>query len=447
MRLTELDTAQFVDWFRHAAPYINAHRGRTFVVAFPGEALRPPAVEGLVRDIAVLASLGVGLVLVPGARAQVEARLAERGLAPRYAEGGEGLRLTDAAALACVKEAVGEVRTELEARLSTGVAASPMAGLRLRVVSGNAITARPVGVRGGVDHLYTGEVRRVDAAALRHRLDGGDIALVSPLGYSPTGETFNLAAEAVARAVAEALDADKLIYLSGSAPLHGTDGRPVRELTPREARQRLEAPAGAALDAAERRLLDNACAACTAGVRRVHLLDRDQDGALLLELFTRDGVGTLVAPEPFESLRTAEIDDVPGILALIRPLEASGALVHRSQELLEEEIGYFSVAERDGAVIATAALLPWPEEGAGEIACLAVDPDYQNAGRAAALVDRLERRARRRGLGRLFVLTTRAEHWFRERGFEPAGAQALPAERRALYDATRGSKVLVKRIG
>ena len=443
MRLADLDPQQFVEWLRHAAPYINAHRGRTFVVAFPGSAVEPPKVAGLVHDIALLASLGVRLVLVPGARPQVEARLERRGITPRYAEGSTGLRITDANALACVRDAVAEVRTTLEAHLSTGVAASPMAGLRIRVVSGNVITARPVGVRDGIDHCYTGEVRRVDTEALRHRLDNGDIALVSPLGYSPTGEAFNLSAEAVARSTAEALGADKLIHLSSHAPLTDETGRPIRELTPQEARERLNLSAEALPEGA-RRLLRSAQQACAGGVGRVHLLDRHREGSLLLELFTRDGVGTLVTPQPFESLRTAGLDDIPGILELIRPLESAGALVHRPRELLEAQIDAFTVAERDGAIIATAALVPWPAEDAGELACLAVDPDYRGAGRAATLVQRLEQKARRHGLQRLFVLTTRAEHWFREHGFEPTGPEALPADRRALYDATRGSKVLAK---
>ncbi|MCG5548194.1 amino-acid N-acetyltransferase [Halorhodospira halochloris] len=446
MRLADLNPEHFVDWLRHAAPYVNAHRGRTFVINFPGSTLHGPEIEGLIHDLAVLVSLGVRLVLVPGARPQVERRLHQRGIDSHYAGGSAangGLRVTDAAALECVKDAVAEVRTELEARLSIGIAPSPLAGLNMRVVSGNTITARPVGVRDGIDHLYTGEVRRVDVEALRQRLANGDIALISPLGYSPTGELFNLSAESVALAVAEQLGADKLIHLSTHAPVKDAAGNTIRELTPAEARQRLHDNAGEQPPTA-RRLLHSAAQACDAGVKRVHLLDRRQNGALLLELFTRDGVGTLLAPQPFESLRTAQLDDIPGILTLIRPLEQSGALVHRTQELLEEQISDFTVAERDGAIIATGALIPWPAETAGEIACLAVDPDYQGAGRAATLLAELERRARQQRLERLFVLTTRAEHWFRERGFNPAGAAALPAQRRELYDTTRGSKVLIK---
>lgn len=477
MRLADLNPEHFVDWLRHAAPYINAHRARTFVINFPGSTLDSPAIEGLIHDIAVLVSLGVRLVLVPGARPQVEERLRLCALESRYADPeqslwgstgtsrplaaatdvpcGElcrgGLRVTDAAALECVKDAVAGVRTELEARLSTGIASSPLAGLNMRVVSGNVITARPVGVRGGIDHQYTGEVRRVDVQALQRHLANGDIVLTMPLGYSPTGEVFNLSAESVAQAVAVELGADKLIHLSAHTPLKDSSGTPIRELTSVEAQDLLvgedrdaDGDKGNMLSSTARRLLCGAARACDAGVARVHLLDRRQNGALLLELFTRDGVGTLLAPQPFETLRTAQFADIPGILALIRPLEQSGALVHRSQELLEQEIHDFTVAERDGAIVATAALIPWPSESAGEIACLAVDPDYQGAGRAEALLRRLESAARQLGLQRLFVLTTRAEHWFRERGFIPAGPEELPSGRRALYDATRGSKVLVK---
>ncbi len=455
MRPADLDPDRFVEWLRQAAPYIHAHRGRTFVIAFPGAAVKPPGVEGLVHDIALLAGLGVRVVLVPGARPQIVARMAARGLRPVYAantgngtdtdSGSEsGLRVTDAEALECVKEAVGEVRLELEARLSTGIAATPMAGMRLRVASGNVITARPVGVRHGVDHGYTGEVRRVDTEALRRRLDGGDVALVAPLGYSPTGEVFNLSAEAVARAVAGALGADKLIHLADGLPVvHPESGEPIPELTPGEARELIHHH-GTALPPSAARLLAGAVHACAGGVGRVHLLDQAREGALLLELFTRDGVGTLVTPERFETVRRARLEDIPAILALTRPLEARGALLQRPRELLETQIDHFTVIERDGAVIATAALLPYPGERAGEIACVAVDPDYQGEGRAEALVERLERDARRMRLERLVALTTEAEHFFRERGFEPAGPEILPEARRALYDAERNSKILLK---
>lgn len=460
MRLADLDPTRFVAWLRQAAPYIHGHRGRTFVVAVPGAQCQPPWIDGLVHDLALLTTLGVRVVLVPGARPQVEARLKARGIDSVYAgdtvdaadEAPGGLRVTDAEALECVKEAVGEVRMALEARLSTTVAVAPGAaalgapasGVHVRVTSGNLVTARPVGVRNGVDHLYTGEVRRVDQDAVRQRLDDGDLVLISPLGYSPTGELFNLSAESVARATAEALRADKLIHLAPEAPLHDARGQLLTELTPSEARERIRA---GGLSGGAVRLLQGAIHACGNGVERVHLLEHATEGALLLELFTRDGVGTLITPERFETVRPAQVEDIPGILALVRPMEEAGELVHRPRELLETEIHHFTVIERDGALIATAALLPVPGTGFAEVACLAVDPDYQGEGRAETLLETLERNARRSHHRTLFALTTAAEHFFRERGFVPSRPDELPEARRTAYDRGRSSKVLIKAVG
>lgn len=440
--MTPEEYAHYVRWFRQSSPYINAHRDRTFVVGFGGEAVADPAFPSLIHDLALLSSLGVRLVLVPGARPQIEARLRERGAEIRYVN---GLRLTDAAALQCVKEAVGTVRVEIEALLSMGVANSPMAGYRIQVASGNFVAARPLGVRGGVDYEHTGEVRRIDGAAIRERLGRGDVVLVPPLGYSPTGEIFNLSAEDVALAVAGELQADKLLFLLEGAPLRGAAGEPVRELTVQEAEACLREQAGSLPDAVLR-LLRGSIEACRRGVRRVHLLDRRQDGALLLELFTRDGVGTLLTAHSFENVRQAGVDDVGGILELIQPLEQEGALVRRSRELLETEIDHFTVIERDGAVIACGALYPHPDDAMGEIACLAVHPDYRRLGRADLLLRQLERQAKARALTKLFVLTTHTAHWFQERGFEPASLDALPMARRGLYNYRRNSKVFIKSL-
>lgn len=436
------DCAQYVRWFRQSSPYINAHRERTFVVAFGGEAVADPGFSNLIHDLALLSSLGVRLVLVAGARPQIESRLTERGAEIRYVN---GLRLTDAAALACVKDAVGSVRVEIEALLSMGVANSPMAGFRIQVASGNFVTARPVGVRNGVDYEHTGEVRRVDGEAIRERLGRGDVVLVSPIGFSPTGEVFNLHAEDVALAVARELQADKLMFLLESGPLLDGAGEPLRELTVAEAEAWLQGQAER-LSPAVARLLAECVQACRQGVRRVHLLDRQTDGGLLLELFTRDGVGTLLTAQSFETVRRAALEDVGGILELIQPLEQDGSLVRRSRELLETEIGHFVVVERDRAIIGCAALYPHPGEAMGELACVAVHPDYQRRGRADELLRQLEREARAQRLSRLFVLTTHTAHWFRERGFEPAELEALPVARRQLYNFKRNSKVFIKTL-
>ncbi len=434
-----MDADHFVQWFRQASPYINAHRGKTFVVLISGEAVEADSFSSLIHDLALLHSLGIRLVLVHGARPQVEERLHEAGRQLRYVN---GLRLTEGDDLRYVKQAVGRVRIRIEARLSLGIANSPMHGARLRVASGNLITARPLGVRAGIDYGFTGEVRRIDDRAIRLWLDQDAIVLLSPLGYSPTGEIFNLSAEDVATATAIALRADKLLILSEGRELRDPAGQLIRELSPSDAERLFAQSPALAEDHA--RYLRQALRACQAGVRRVHLLSRRRNGALLLELFTRDGVGTMLTADIYEGLRPATIDDVGGMLELIQPLEEDGTLVRRSRERLEMEIDRFNLLERDGAIIGCAALYPFPAERLGELACVAVQPAYRSRGRADALLHCIERQARTQGLERLFVLTTRAAHWFRERGFEPAEVADLPVQKQALYNWRRRSKVFIK---
>ena len=427
---------EFLKVLRGSAPYVHAHRGRTFVIDFGGGAAEDANFAALMYDVALLTSLGVRVVLVHGARPQIERRLSEAGVHPRMVE---GVRVTDSAALACVKDAVGSLRMEIEAVLSTGLASTPMGGARVRVVGGNLVTAKPVGVRSGVDHEHTGEVRRVDVAALRAHLERGYIVLLSPVGYSPTGEIFNLPAEEIATAVAAALHADKLVFL------HAGPGLDARELELAEA-ERLGREHGAATGEEAAAYLASAVQAARSGVPRVHLVSFEADGALLKELYTLDGVGTLVFSDGYDITRFATIDDVGGILALIAPLEQAGMLVSRSREQIELEIDHFLVVVRDGTIIACAALIPYPDEAIGELACVAVHPDYRRQGRADALLKRIERRARAQNLERLYVLTTHTPHWFLEHGFSESGRKELPPSRRRAYNVERNSKVLIKRL-
>lgn len=427
----------YVNWLRHASPYINAHRDRTFVVMLPGEGVAHPNFGNIVHDLVLLHSLGVRLVLVHGSRPQIEARLAARGLTPHY---HRNLRVTDGPTLECVVEAVGGLRLGIEARLSMDMAASPMQGARLRVAGGNLVTARPIGVVDGVDYQHTGLVRRIDRKGIERLLDERRIVLLSSLGYSPTGEIFNLACEDVAMSAAIDLQADKLILFGAERGLLDEHGQLVRELRPQQVPPHLERLGSDY----QGELLDAAAQACRGGVRRSHIVSYVEDGALLNELFTRDGGGTLVAQEQFEQLREAGIDDVGGLLELIRPLEEQGILVRRSREVLEREIGQFSIVERDGLIIACAALYPVPESDWGELACLAVHPDYRQGGRGDQLLERIEQRARAQGLKTLFVLTTRTAHWFQERGFKPSSVERLPPARASLYNFQRQSKVFEK---
>lgn len=430
-----------VTWLRNASPYINAHRGRVFVVMLPGEAMAHPNFQAIIHDLVLLHSLGVKLVLVHGARPQIEQRLAEQQLASRY---HQGLRITDGPTLNCVQQAVGQLRIQIEALLSTDMASSPMRGAQVQVVSGNWVTAKPIGVVEGVDLQSTGEVRRINRAAISQVLERQNIVLLSALGYSPTGEAFNLSAETVATQAALSLHADKLILFSPEPGIVDTKQQLLRELNLEQARQLAEQ---LPTTAPSRSLLSSAVQACAETVKRCHVVSYAEDGALLTELFTRDGSGTLISAGLFEQVREASIEDVGGLLELIRPLEEQGILVRRSRDLLEQEISHFSIVERDGTIIACAALYEFPQEQTGELACLAVHPEYRHGGRGDAVLERIEQRAQAQGLTSLFVLTTRTAHWFQERGFEPCQLEQLPQKKAELYNFQRNSKVFRKTLG
>lgn len=432
---------QFVEWFRNSSPYIRAFRGRTFVIAFGGEMLADAQFRELVHDLVLLNTLGIRLVLVHGARPQIEARLQQQNIELHYAA---GLRITDEAALECVKQAAGSVRVEIEALLSMGLSNSPMGRADIHVVSGNFVTAQPVGVRDGIDYLHTGEVRRIDTESIHEHLRHNNIILLSPMGYSPTGEIFNLSAEDVASSTAMQLRADKLIFLSNETGIPDNNHGIVRELTDKQVQQLLnDEPA---MNPVLYSTLQHAVQACRAGVNRVHLLDRHIDGGILLELFTRDGIGSLISADNFEDIRTATIEDIGGILDLIRPLEENGSLVRRSRELLEIEIEHFTIVERDGLIVACAALYPYTEDKMAELACLAVHVDYQKQGRGDTLLNYICKQAAVHSIEKIFVLTTRTSHWFRERNFIAADIEALPMKKRELYNYNRQSKVFIKEL-
>lgn len=428
--MVKLNPDQQINWFRNASPYINAHRGRTFVIHLDGDALSSASLRELITDIVLLNSLGVRLVITYGARTQVRNELNTRGLTWQE---HQGRLLVDKQRLAVVLACVGSLRAELEARLSTG----------LKVVSGNLITARPLGVRDGVDMHFCGEVRKVQVKSLAALLDQGMLVLLPPLGYSPTGEAFDLDAEEVATAVATQLNADKLILFGSAEGLKDSNGHLIRDLSPQEAESLLEDLSDQPL---LKRHLQTACNASRNGVARTHLLSYKRNGALLHELFTRDGDGTLITQLRYETLRQAKIEDVGGLLALLRPLEESGVLVRRSRELLEAEIERFTVIDLDGSIIACAALYPYPEAHQAELACVVVHPEYRQSQRGDRLLESIEKQALAAGINQLFVLTTQTAHWFLEHNFVPTQVEQLPAARQALYNWQRNSQVFCKTL-
>lgn len=430
----------FVSWFRAVTPYINAFRGKTFVIAFGGKAVASEFAKTLAYDVNLLASLGIRLVLVHGARPQIEEELREKNLESIY---HRGYRVTDAAALDCVLDAVGSVYLEIQAMLSQGLPNTPMANSRIRVIGGNFITGQPIGVLDGIDMHYAGKVRKVDADGINAQLGLGNIVLLNCEGPSPTGEIFNLQMEEAAEAVAVAIRADKLVFLTDSNGVTDKDGTLLDAMTADEASQLLRDAGWLSADI--HRYLPCAVRASRTGVGRVHLIGFEQDGALLRELFTHDGVGTVVTRESLENIREAKPDDIAALIALIEPMEQEGILVHRPRELLERELELFSIMLHDGIIVGCAALYQHSETEA-ELACLAVSQEHREWGYGEQLMIRIEQRARKSGIKRLFVLTTRTEHWFVERGFKVGSVDDLPANKRDMYNYQRRSKVLFKTL-
>ena len=437
-----MDNSQYVKWFRHSSPYINAHRGKTFVLMLEGDAIADDNFAHIVQDIALLNSLGVRLVIVHGARPQIDQALNVLNIKSQF---HGDLRITDQAALNAVRAAIGIVKSDIEARLSVGLPNTPMHGARIRVVSGNFVTAKPKGVIDGVDFQHTGEVRRIDREAISQQLDQGNIVLLSSCGYSPSGEMFNLTAEDVATQTAISLAAEKLILMGEDEGLPSfanktdtNDSAVISQITTVALTQRLNDLSG------EHKMhAQAALTAVKAGINRAHLLSYKIDGALLQELFTHEGAGTLITADDYELLRQANIEDVGGILELLTPLEEEGVLVRRSRELLETEINRFKVIERDGMIIACAALYPHSSELA-ELACVAVSSEYRSGQRGDRLLNAISAQAKAEDTHKIFVLTTRTAHWFMERGFSEADISALPQERQSLYNFQRNSKIFIK---
>ncbi len=428
----------YVKFFRETSPYINRHRGKTFIIALPGEAICHPNFTHIIHDIALLNSLGMRIVLVHGARPQLDQRLEQHQLTLQYAD---HTPITDSQTMECVKDAVGSARISIESLLSMGLANSPMHGARIRVVGGNFITAKPLGIRDGIDFQYSGEVRKIDRAGIQSQLDDNAIVLLSSLGYSPTGEAFNLSYEDVATQAAINLGAEKLIFLGADSGLSDANGKLIKSINLSQAQQRLEQGAFCGT-------LQGAYQACLNGVPRCHLISFCADGALLGELFTRDGTGTLVLQHSEEVVRQANIDDITGILELISPLEEQGVLVKRSRELLETEISRFCVIpHQEGMLIACAALYPFADGKAAELACVVTHPDFYKQGLATRVLAHLEDKAKTElKLDALFVLTTQAAHWFQENGFVATSLEQLPLEKAKLYNYQRNSKIFYKRL-
>ncbi|MFT5421099.1 MAG: amino-acid N-acetyltransferase [Candidatus Endobugula sp.] len=433
------DSPDHVSSFRQTSPYIKAYRGKTFVVMLPGAAINHSNFANIVHDIALLNNLGVRIVLVHGARQQIDQKLKSHDI---VSDIHHGSRITDAASLQHLIEAIGSTRFTIEAALSTGLPSSPMHNAELQVRSGNFVTAMPCGIVDGVDLQHTGKVRKIDAHGIDEILYNGSIALISPLGYSVTGEVFNLTYTEIATQIAIELGADKLIAFTKDNGVSNDEGALQKQLTLLQCEKFLLKK-----DTTDSHFSLKAChKACDQGVNRAQIISYKEDGGLIKELFTRDGFGTMVHRDSYETIRRARIDDVGGVLELIEPLEVEGVLVRRSRELLEQEIGHFTVMEIDGTIISCAALYPFVQDNTGELACMVTHPDYQGHGKAAKLLSHVEKQASKLKMTQLFVLTTQTAHWFLEQGFVESSLEILPQEKQTIYNYQRNSKVFVKAL-
>lgn len=430
------DPKSFIHWFRRSSPYIHAHRHCTFVIYFGGEAILDDTFHTLIHDFALLNSLGIRLVLVHGIRPQIDKNLQKQQKTSQF---HQQLRITDTHALQCVKESAGLVRIEIESLLSLGVTDSPMAGAEIRVISGNFVTAQPLGVLDGVDYQNTGKVRKIDGNGIQQQLDNGNVVLISPLGYSPSGELFNLSAEQVATEIAASLQAEKLILMTEQSCLSSETGQLIAQMTTHETQILIDKEVQLAVST--KHVLQSAIQGCKSGVQRIHILNRHIEGGLLIELFSRDGIGTLISATNFENLRAAVFHDIPGILELIKPLQRQGLLIARSVEHLETNIKDYSVIERDGLIIGCSALHKINAQ-VGLIACLAIHPDYQKSARGNQLLQHIFKESEKLSLQQLYALSTQTMHWFKERNFQACSFAGLPKKLQENYNHVRNAKAL-----
>ena len=423
-----------IKWFRGSSPYIDAHRDKTLVIRLEGDAFESDNFANVIADIALMNSLGTKIIVVFGSNQQIKKLLEED---DSISGKDDAHRVTTASQIKTVTSTMGRVYAELSARLSASSLESPSKRNAIKVASGNFIRAKPIGVKNGLDHQLSGLVRSIDDDAIRHQLAGGSIVLIPSIGYSPSGEVFQLDSNIVAREVACALTAHKLIFMTDQPGLKDSSGNLISEIDLSDSQNK-----DIELQPLTKNLLNYCDQACRHGVARCHIISFAIDGALLEELFTRDGCGTQIIGNSYEQIRPALIEDVPGILKLIEPLEEAGVLVKRSRELLESEIQNFIVIERDGLVISCAALYQY--DTSGELACLVTHPDYKKSNRGDRLLEAVEKSARAMGLNELFVLTTQSAHWFSERGFEESEKENLPVKKRKFYNNQRSSMVLRK---
>ncbi|WP_041068802.1 amino-acid N-acetyltransferase [Candidatus Ishikawella capsulata] len=438
-------TTELVQGLRHTIPYINIHHGKVFIIMLNGESIEHENFSSIIHDIGLLSSLGIRIVIVYGARPQINNKLKENKIHSIY---HKCTRITDFKTLEIIKQVTGSLQLDITARLSMSLNSTTWQRTRncINVVSGNFITAQPLGIEEGIDYCHSGRIRRIDEESIYSHLDNHAIVLIGPLAGSIIGESFNLTSEEVATQIAIKLQAEKLI---GFGPYQGvvkSNNEIISELFPNEVEHYINNIQNINECLCVKLFLRGAVQACRSGVKRSHIISYKENGALLQEIFSREGIGTQIVMQSSEQICRATIDDIGGILQLIRPLEEQGILVRRSRKQLEREIEQFLIIVRDNLIIGCAALYPFHKEKIGELACVAVHPEYRSSERGDILLERIIVQARQIGLKKIFVLTTHSIHWFQERGFKPVDIESLPESKKKMYNYQRRSKVLIAEL-
>ncbi|MEY4387713.1 MAG: hypothetical protein RLY20_2996 [Verrucomicrobiota bacterium] len=414
--------------------YIPRFREKVFVLALDGAVVTDENFANLLLDVAVLRSLNIRVVLVHGASAQIKSMADEQGVT---ASNLDGAGITDATTLKLALTAANRLTHEILEGLSAN---------DLRAVTTNAVISHPLGIIGGVDHLYTGKVERIDVEMLQKILDSGFIPVVPPLGFDGDGRTYRVNSDSVALALAEALKAIKLIYITT------TDGIRVGEKVIRQMIvAELESVLALQKTAIAPEVLSkatHAVAACKAGIPRIHIINGKVDEGLLAEVFSNEGIGTLIYANEYQQVRRALKKDVRSILNLTKTSVASTELVKRTRSMIEKQLSDYYIFEIDKNPVACVALHVYPEQSKGELACLYVSPSHENQGIGRKLIQFTENKAKELGLGELLTLSTQAFTYFQSKGgFIEGTPEDLPPARREKYEASgRNSKVLVKKF-
>lgn len=420
--------------------YVPRFREKIFVVAVDGDIVDSENFANILLDLAVLRSLSIKVILVHGAGAQIEALARKRRVA---ITNSDGIGITD------------EITLQISIEAATTVMNDIMQGLTsvdLRAAYANSIIAHPAGILGGVDYLYTGRVEKVDTKSLHLFLNEGITPLIPPIGFDGEGKTFRVNSDSIAVEVAEAMQAMKIIFLSSHTDLR-SGGEVVRQLSIAETEEILKKrkTKGHASEAVDPKLaskLDHAARACRLGVARVHLLDGHLNEALLTEIFSYSGIGTMVYSNEYQQIRRVYKKDVRAVMALIRQSVEGEELIRRTRADIIQHIEDYWVLEVDRTLVGCVALHPYPAQKMAELACLYVSKSHSDQGYGRKLMKFAETLAAEKGVKELFALSTQTFAYFQQKGgFTEALPEALPPARREKYEASgRNSKVLLKPV-